>query len=67
MTAYETADQAAFFETMHDGARRAESHAGHCDYHYAVAGHAVRLRIAGSGFADRLPGALAHLRRPAGE
>jgi hypothetical protein len=67
MTAYETADQAAFFETMYDGARRSESHAGHCDYHYAVAGHAVRLRIAGSGFADKLPGALAHLRRPAGE
>ena len=64
MTAYETSDQVAFFDAMYDGARRAEGHAGHRDYHYSVAGHAVRLRIAGKGFADKLPAALAHLSRP---
>ncbi|HEX5575424.1 MAG TPA: hypothetical protein VFX42_06080 [Gemmatimonadales bacterium] len=67
MTAYETADQVAFFDAMYEGARRAEGHAGHRDHHYSVAGHAVRLRIAGNGFSDKLPGALAHLSRPPGE
>ena len=37
------------------------------EHHYSVAGHAVHLRIAGSGFADKLPTALAHLARPPGE
>lgn len=64
MTGYETADQAAFFEAMQEGARRAEEHAGYRDHHYSIAGHAVRLRIAGAGFAGKLPGALAHLCRP---
>ena len=67
MTAYDTADQVAFFDAMYDGAMRAEGHAGHRDYHYSVAGHAVRLRIAGKGFSDKLPAALAHLSRPPGE
>jgi len=67
MTAHEAADQVAFFDAMYEGARRAEEHAGFCDHHYEVAGHAVRLRIAGTGFAAKLPGALAHLSRPAGE
>ena len=56
MTAFETADQVAFFDTMYEGVRRAEEHAGHCDHHYSIAGHAVRLRIAGSAFAEKLPG-----------
>jgi hypothetical protein len=67
MTVYETADQVAFFDAMYEGARRAEDHAGHRDHHYSVAGHAVRLRIAGNGFSEKLPGALAHLSRPPGE
>ena len=67
MTGHETADQVAFFDAMHEGARRAEERAGYCDHQYSIAGHAVRLRIAGSGFADKLPGALAHLRRPSTE
>ena len=67
MTGYETADQVAFFDAMYDGARRAEEHAGCRDHEYSVAGHAIRLRIAGSGFDDKLPAALAHLRRPSGE
>ena len=67
MTAYDAADQAAFFDAMCDGARRAEEHAGHRDFHYSIAGRAVRLRIAGSGFADKLPAALAHLSRPPGD
>ena len=67
MTAYETADQVAFFDAMYEGARRAEDHAGHREHHYSVAGHAVQLRIAGKGFADKLPGALAHLSRPPGD
>ena len=67
MTAYEAADQVAFFEAMYEGARRAEEEAG-CRLHdYSIAGYSVRLRIAGNGFADKLPGALAHLRRPADE
>jgi hypothetical protein len=64
MTGYETADQVAFFDAMYEGARRAEHDAGYCDHHYSVAGHAVRLRIAGKGFSVKLPGALAHLSRP---
>ena len=67
MTANDDADKVAFFDAMHEGARRAEDEAGYRDHHYAIAGHPVRLRIAGSGFADKLPGALAHLSRPAGE
>jgi hypothetical protein len=67
MTAYETADQVAFFDAMYDGARRAEEQAGHRDYHFSVAGRGVRLRIAGQGFADKLPAAFAHLPRPSAE
>jgi hypothetical protein len=67
MTGYETADQVAFFDAMYEGARRAEREAGYCDHDYSVAGHAVRLRIAGKGFLVKLPGALAHLSRPARE
>jgi hypothetical protein len=67
MTAYVTADQVAFFDAMHAGAMRAEGDAGYRDHDYSVAGHAVRLRIAGQGFADKLPAALAHLSRPRGE
>lgn len=61
MAAHDAADQEAFFDAMYAGARRAEAQAGYRDHHYAVAGHAVRLRIAGSGFAGKLPTALAHL------
>lgn len=61
MTTHAAADHVAFFETMLAGATRAEEQAGYGDHHYAVAGHAVRLRIAGSGFAAKLPTALGHL------
>lgn len=61
MTTHADADRVAFFETMLAGALRAEERAGCRDHHYAVAGHAVRLRIAGSGFAAKLPTALEHL------
>lgn len=67
MTAYETADQVAFFDAMYDGAKRAEEHAGCRDHDYSIAGHPVRLRIAGKGFQEKLPGALAHLSRPSGK
>ena len=66
MSTYETADQVAFFDAMYDGARRAQAHVAYRDHEYSVAGHTIRLRIAGSGFADKLPGALAHLRQPSG-
>lgn len=65
MTGHDTADQVAFFDGMGEGARRAQEQAGYRDHEYSIAGHAVRLRIAGGGFADKLPGALAHLQRPA--
>jgi hypothetical protein len=64
MTPAAAADQVAFFDALFEGASRAEQHAGYCDHHFSVAGHAVRLRIAGSGFAEKLPGALAHLSAP---
>lgn len=67
MHPHDTADRVAFFDVMHEGARRAELQAGHSEHHYSVAGHAVCLRIAGPGFAGKLPTALAHLARPAGE
>ena len=66
MSTYETADQVAFFDAMYDGARRAEAHVAYRDHEYSVAGHTIRLRIAWSGCADKLPGALAHLRQPSG-
>ena len=67
MTAPDPADQVGFFDAMHGAAAGAGAHAGQQDYHYAIGGHPVRLRIAGSGFAAKLPGALAHLSRPADE
>lgn len=61
MTSHDAADQLAFFEAMTSGAIRAEAEVGHTDFHYSVAGHPIRLRIAGAGFAERLPTALGHL------
>jgi hypothetical protein len=66
MNPHDEADQVAFFDAMYGGATRAEAHAGHSEHHFSVAGHSVRLMIAGSGFADKLPTALGHLSRPSG-
>lgn len=66
MTPLDAADQLAFFQTMMAGADRAEERAGYTDHLYSVAGHPIRLRIAGSGFAEKLPTALAHLRADPG-
>ncbi|MCB2059589.1 MAG: hypothetical protein R3E09_08615 [Novosphingobium sp.] len=60
-SAHEAADQLAFFDAMLVGANRAEDNAGHTSYDYSIAGHDVRLRIAGRGFAEKLPTALNHL------
>jgi hypothetical protein len=67
MTPHDTADQVAFFDTLYGGARRAESEAGHSEHHYSIAGHSVCLRIAGNGFAKKLPTALSHLATPRAE
>ncbi len=64
MTQHETSDQVAFFDTVYGGAMRAEREAGQSEHHFAVAGHSVCLRIAGSGFARKLPTALSHLATP---
>lgn len=64
MSDHAAEDQAAFFDTLHGAALRAEARAGCEDHHFAVAGLPVRLRIAGSGFADRLPLAFRHLAQP---
>lgn len=52
---------------MYAGAKRAQAQAGHSDHHYSVAGHPVCLRIAGKGFAEKLPTALSHLAQAPGE
>ena len=67
MNPHDAADQESFFDAMYGGAMRAEVHAGHSEHHFSVAGHSVRLMIAGRGFADKLPTALGHLSRPPGE
>jgi len=67
MNPHDAADRVAFFDAMYDGAIRAEAHAGHSEHDYSVAGHPVRLLIAGKGFAEKLPTALAHLARAAAE
>jgi hypothetical protein len=64
MNPHDAADQVAFFDAMYGGATRAEAHAGHSDHYFSVAGHSIRLVIAGRGFADKLPAALGHLSRP---
>jgi len=61
---HDAADQVAFFDALYSGATRAETHAGHSEHHFSVAGHSVRLVIAGRGFADKLPTALGHLSQP---
>jgi hypothetical protein len=66
MNPHDVADQVAFFDAMLGGATRAEAHAGHSEHHFSVAGHSVRLTIAGRGFANKLPTALGHLSRPSG-
>lgn len=62
---HDAADQLGFFETMMAGATRAEEQGGRTDHHYSIAGHPIHLRIAGSGFAAKLPTALDHLRADA--
>ena len=67
MNAHETEDQIAFFDAMLSGAIRAQQQAVHEDCHFSVAGRLVCLRIAGPGFARKLPTAFGHLARPPGE
>ncbi len=67
MKSIEASDQKAFFDTMYGDAKRAETQAGYKDYHYCLAGQSVCLRIAGAGFAEKLPTALCHLARPIAE
>lgn len=57
-------DRVAFFDTLREGAKRAQSVAGYEDHDFEVAGRPVRLRIAGAGFAGRLPTAFQHLGQP---
>src|SRR5690606_14062613 len=62
--AYAADDQAAFIAAMAMGAARAEAEVGYRDHHFSIAGHCIRLRIAGEGFAGKLPTALGHLASP---
>jgi hypothetical protein len=67
MTSFEASDQVAFFDTMYSGAKRAETKVGHTEHRFTVAGHSVCLRIAGIGFADKLPTAFSHLEQASEE